>query len=144
MASVNKVILIGNLGHAPEVRYTPGGQAIANFNVATNEKWKGKDGQDQTKTEWHKIVVWGTSAENCGKYLSKGSPVYLEGRLQTREWEDKKTGDKSYTTEIVASHVQFLGSPNKGHEQSHGVETRYQENGDQQQTLLPTNDDSPF
>jgi len=108
MASVNKVILIGNLGSDPEVRYTPSGAAVANFNIATNENWKDKNGQDQERTEWHKIVVWGKQAENCGEFLSKGRTVYIEGRLQTRDWTDKE-GNKRYTTEIVANTVQFLG-----------------------------------
>ncbi|MFO1520302.1 MAG: single-stranded DNA-binding protein [bacterium] len=109
-ASVNKVILIGNLGTDPEVRYTPSGSAVANFNIATNENWKGKDGQDQERTEWHKIVVWGKLAELCGEYLAKGRTVYVEGRLQTRSWDDKD-GNKRYTTEIVANTIQFLGGP---------------------------------
>lgn len=109
-ASVNKVILVGNLGQDPEVRYTPSGSAVANFSIATNESWKSKDGQDQERTEWHKIVVWGKQAENCGEYLSKGRTVYIEGRLQTRSWDDKE-GVKRYTTEIVANTVQFLGGP---------------------------------
>ena len=109
MASVNKVILIGNLGSNPEVKYTPSGQAVSSFSIATNEKWKDKDGQFQEKTEWHRIVVWGKQAENCGKYLSKGKPVYIEGRLQTREWKDKD-GQKKYTTEVVAQSIQFLGA----------------------------------
>lgn len=113
MASVNKVILIGNLGSNPEVRYTPSGQAVASFNIATNERWTDKSGQAQEKTEWHKIVVWGKQAENCAEYLSKGRPVYIEGRLQTREWNDKE-GQKRYTTEIVAQTVQFLGSTQGG------------------------------
>ncbi len=111
MASVNKVILIGNLGKDPEVRFTPSGQAVATFSIATNEGWKGKDGQDQERTEWHRIVVWGKQAENCGEYLSKGRTVYIEGRLQTREWTDKE-GQKRYTTEVVANNfggVVFLG-----------------------------------
>jgi single-strand DNA-binding protein len=107
--SVNKVILVGNLGVKPEIRYTPGGQAVANFRIATNERWGGRDGQPaQERTEWHNIVVWGKTAENCGKYLDKGRQVYIEGRLQTREWQDKE-GQKRYTTEIVAQTVQFLG-----------------------------------
>jgi single-strand DNA-binding protein len=109
-ASVNKVILIGNLGSDPELRYTPTSQAVANFNIATNESWKDKSGQDQEKTEWHKIVVWGKLAELCGEYLSKGRTVYVEGRLQTRDWTDKE-GNKRYTTEIVANTIQFLGAP---------------------------------
>lgn len=105
--SVNKVILIGNLGSDPELRYTQSGQAVANFNIATNERWNDKDGQTQERTEWHKIVVWGRQAENCEKYLSKGRQVYIEGRLQTRDWEDRD-GNKRYTTEVVAQSVQFL------------------------------------
>lgn len=104
---VNKVIIIGNLGADPELRYTQAGQAVANFRVATNERWTDKDGQTQERTEWHRIVVWGRQAENCEKYLSKGRQVYVEGRLQTREWDDKD-GNKRHTTEVVASSVQFL------------------------------------
>lgn len=105
---VNKVILIGNLGADPEVRFTPGGQAVANFRIATNESWTDKNGQKQERTEWHRIVVWGKLAELCGEYLKKGRQAYVEGRLQTREWTDKE-GKKNYTTEIVANTVQFLG-----------------------------------
>ncbi len=113
--SVNKVILVGNLGSDPELRYTQGGQAVANFNIATNERWTDKGGETQERTEWHKIVVWGRQAENCEKYLSKGRQVYIEGRLQTRDWEDRD-GNKRYTTEIVAQNVQFLsgGGPSAG------------------------------
>ncbi len=103
-SGVNKVILIGNLGKDPEVRYTPGGQAVANFTIATNENWTDKQGQKQERTEWHRIVVWGKAAENCGEYLSKGRQVYIEGRLQTREWINKE-GQKQYTTEVVANPV---------------------------------------
>lgn len=111
MASgVNKVILIGRLGNDPEVRYTSNGGAVANFNMATNESWTDKQGQKQERTEWHKIVVWGKLGELCGQYLSKGRQAYVEGRLQTREWQDKE-GNKRYTTEIVAQGVQFLGGP---------------------------------
>ena len=108
---VNKVILVGNLGKDPEVRYTPGGQAVANFNIATNESWTDKAGQKQERTEWHRIVVWGKAAELCGEYLSKGRQVYIEGKLQTREWTNKE-GQKQYSTEVVASPVGgvvFLG-----------------------------------
>ena len=107
MASVNKVILIGNLGRDPELRYTPGGQAVANFTLATNERFTTKDGAKQERTEWHRIVAWGRTGELCAQYLSKGRSVYLEGRLQTREWEDKE-GQKRQTTEVVAQTVQFL------------------------------------
>jgi len=109
MASVNKVILIGNLGNDPDLKYTPSGAAVANFSIATKESWKSKEGTQETKTEWHKIVAWGKLAEICGEYLAKGRPVYIEGKLQTREWTDKD-GGKRYTTEIVAQAVQFLGS----------------------------------
>jgi single-strand DNA-binding protein len=104
MAGLNKVMLIGNLGKDPEVRYTPGGQAVANFNIATNESWTDKAGQKQERTEWHRIVVWGKAAELCGEYLSKGRQVYIEGKLQTREWTNKE-GQKQYSTEVVASPV---------------------------------------
>jgi single-strand DNA-binding protein len=106
---VNKAIILGNLGKDPEVRFTPGGQAVANFTIATNESWKDKNGQQQERTEWHRIVVWGKLAELCGEYLKKGRQAYVEGRIQTREWQDKE-GKKNYTTEIVANQVQFLGS----------------------------------
>ena len=108
MAGVNKVILIGNLGKDPELRYTPGGQAVASFSLATGEKWRDKDGNLQDRTEWHNIVVWGRMAENAKEYLSKGRPVYIEGRIQTRSWDDKD-GNKRYTTEIVTQRMQFLG-----------------------------------
>jgi single-strand DNA-binding protein len=110
---VNKVILLGNLGADPEVRFTPGGQAVANFRVATNESWTDKQGQKQERTEWHRIVVWGKLAELCGEYLKKGRQAYVEGRLQTREWNDKE-GKKNYTTEVVAQTVQFLGGRAEG------------------------------
>lgn len=109
MASVNKVILVGNLGSDPEVKYLPSGMAVANFNIATTEKWTGKDGNPGEKTEWHRIVVFGKTAENCQKYLKKGRQIYVEGRIQTREWNDKE-GNKRTTTEIVANQVTFLGS----------------------------------
>ncbi|HEX9813357.1 MAG TPA: single-stranded DNA-binding protein [Myxococcota bacterium] len=108
MASVNKVILVGNLGRDPELRYIPSGQAVANFTLATNERWRDKDGNNQERTEWHRIVVWGKSAENCAQFLQKGRSVYIEGKLQTQEWEDKE-GNKRKTTEVVAQTVQFLG-----------------------------------
>ena len=108
MASVNKVILVGNLGRDPELRYIPSGQAVANFSLATSDRWRDKEGNNQERTEWHRIVVWGKSAENCAQYLQKGRSVYIEGRLQTREWEDKD-GNKRQTTETIAQTVQFLG-----------------------------------
>ncbi len=113
MASVNKVILVGNLGNDPEVRFMPSGGAVANFNIATTEKWTGKDGQPGERTEWHRIVVYGKQAENCKEYLRKGRQVYVEGRLQTREW-DNKEGQKQKTTEVIATAVVFLGSGGGG------------------------------
>lgn len=113
MGSVNKAILIGNLGRDPELRYTQGGKAVANFTLATNEVWSGQDGQKNERTEWHRIVCWGKTAEHCSQYLSKGRTVYVEGRIQTREWEDKE-GNKRQTTEIVAQNVTFLGGPRGG------------------------------
>lgn len=111
---INKVILIGNLGADPEVRFTQGGQAVANFRIATSESWTDKQsGQKTEKTEWHRIVVWGKLAELCGEYLKKGRQCYVEGRLQTREWTDKE-GKKNYTTEVVANTVQFLGGGGGG------------------------------
>lgn len=107
--SVNKAILVGRLGSNPEIRYTSGGTAVANFNVATSEHWNDKEGQKQERTEWHRIVVWSKLAETCNQYLTKGKEVYVEGRLQTRQWEDQN-GNKRYTTEIVATTVRFLGS----------------------------------
>ncbi len=109
MAGVNKVILVGNLGKDPELRNTTSGTSVCEFSIATGEKWKGKDGQMQERTEWHRIIVWGPLGETCAKFLSKGRQVYLEGRIQTRSWEDKD-GNKRYTTEIVAREVQFLGT----------------------------------
>lgn len=110
MAGINKVILIGNLGRDPELRYTQNGQAVVNFSLATTENWKDKSGERVERTEWHRIVAWGRTAELCAQYLSKGRTVYIEGRLQTNEWEDRE-GQKRKTTEIVATTVQFLGGP---------------------------------
>jgi single-strand DNA-binding protein len=107
MASVNKVILMGNLGRDPEVRYMPNGEAVANFSIATTENWKDKAGNAQSKTEWHNIVLYRRLAEVAGEYLKKGRPVYIEGRLQTREWE--KDGVKRYSTEIIGDSMQLLG-----------------------------------
>jgi single-strand DNA-binding protein len=109
MSGVNKVIIVGRLGGDPEVRYTPGGQAVAKLSVATSENWTGKDGNKQERTEWHRVVVWGKMAEVVGQHLTKGRQVYVEGRLQTRSWDDKTSGQKRYATEIVANTVQFLG-----------------------------------
>lgn len=115
MASVNKVILIGNLGRDPEVRYMPSGDAVANISIATTETWKDKNGEKQEKTEWHRVAMFGKTAEVAGEYLKKGSQVYIEGRLETRKWTDKE-GQERYTTEIRADRMQMLGSRSGGSE----------------------------
>jgi single-strand DNA-binding protein len=106
---VNKVILVGNLGRDPEVRSTPSGQPVASFTLATNRKWKDKNGQRQEQTEWHQIVCWGRQAEVAGQYLTKGKQIYVEGRLQTRSWEDRQSGEKRYKTEVICENFQMLG-----------------------------------
>ena len=115
MASVNKVILIGNLGKDPEVRYLPSGDAVANISIATTETWKDKGGEKQEKTEWHRVSMFSKLAEIAGEYLKKGSQVYIEGRLETRKWTDKE-GHERYTTEIRADRMQMLGSRSGGSE----------------------------
>lgn len=104
---INKAILIGNLGRDPEQRYTQAGKAVTSFSIATTERWKDKEGQQQEQTEWHNIVAWDRLAEICSEYLSKGSRVYIEGKLQTRKWQDKDGSDR-YTTEIVAKEMKML------------------------------------
>jgi single-strand DNA-binding protein len=113
MASVNKVILIGNLGRDPETRYTTGGDAVTNLNIATSETWKDKAGEKQEKTEWHRVVLFGRQAEIAGEYLKKGRSVYIEGRLQTKKYTDKD-GVEKYSTEIVGDRMQLLGSKDGG------------------------------
>src|SRR5881394_2815786 len=113
MGSVNKVILVGNLGRDSELRYTPGGAAVATLNLATTEVWNDKQGQKQEKTEWHRIVLWGKQAESLQEYLTKGKQIYVEGRLQTRQWNDKD-GIKRYTTEIKTDRVTLLGGAGRG------------------------------
>ena len=119
MASVNKVILIGNLGRDPELRFTKDGRPVTNFTLATNERWRDKQGNSQERTEWHRIVVWDKQAENCAQYLQKGRSAYIEGRIQTRDWEDKD-GNKRQTTEVVALQVTFLGGRGDGAGRSGG------------------------
>ena len=109
MASVNKVILLGNLGRDPETRYTTGGDAVTNLSIATSEQWKDKSGEKQERTEWHRVVLFGRQAEIAGEYLKKGRSVYVEGRLKTRKWQDKDGAEK-YTTEVIAEQMQLLGS----------------------------------
>lgn len=113
MASVNKAIIVGNLGRDPEVKYTPSGTAVTNFSVATTDRWRDKDGNNQERTEWHRIVAFDKLAEVCGEYLAKGRAVYVEGNIRTRSWDDRE-GNKRYTTEIVARTVQFLSPRGEG------------------------------
>src|SRR5688572_20431005 len=113
MGSVNKVILVGNLGRDSELRYTPGGSPVATLNMATTEVWNDKSGQRQEKTEWHRVVLWGKQAESLQEYLTKGKQIYVEGRLQTRQWDDKD-GNKRYTTEIKADRITLLGGGGGG------------------------------
>src|SRR3984885_9239095 len=112
--SINKVILIGNLGKDPEVKHTPQGTAVAKIALATNERFKDKDGQWQDRTEWHNVVLWARLAEIAGEYLKKGGKVYIEGRLQTRSWDDKQTNQKKWMTEVVASDLVLLGGRGEG------------------------------
>ncbi len=136
MAGVNKVILVGNLGKDPEVKYTAGGVPVANFTIATSEKWTDKNGEKQERTEWHRIVAWRKLAEICGEYMSKGKQVYIEGKLQTRSWEDKD-GQTRYTTEIMADNIVLLGR--KGQEGQESGDKSSAENDDH-----IDDDDIPF
>ncbi len=117
MAGVNKVIIVGRLGTDPDVKTVSGNQTVARLSIATSDNWTDREGQRQERTEWHRVVVWGKLAEICGKHLSKGRQVYVEGRLQTRSWEDQQ-GQKRYSTEIVANTVQFLGAAGEQREAS--------------------------
>lgn len=143
MSGVNKVILIGRLGADPEVKTVSGGQTVARLSVATSENWTDREGQKQERTEWHRVVVWGKLAELCGKYLSKGRQLYLEGRLQTRSWEDQQ-GQKRYTTEIVANTVQFLsgGQPSASSSASSGNDFGAQDFGPE--PSFDNSDEIPF
>lgn len=138
MASVNKVILVGNLGANPELRYTPSGKAVATFSVATREQWTNKDGEKSERTEWHRIVAWARLGEICGEYLHKGSQVYIEGRLQTRAWEDRD-GNKRYTTEVIAQTMQMLGAPAKV-----GTAASVEERFPVEEPISIPDDDIPF
>src|SRR6187431_1155079 len=129
MGSVNKVILVGNLGRDAELRYTPGGAAVATLNMATTEVWNDKGGQRQEKTEWHRVVVWGKQAESLSEYLTKGKQIYIEGRLQTRQWDDKD-GNKRYTTEIRGDRVVLLGGGGGGGARGGGGVSRSSGGGD--------------
>jgi single-strand DNA-binding protein len=149
MAGINKAILIGNLGADPEVRYMQDGTAVASFNIATSEAWKDKaSGEKREKTEWHRIVAFRRLGEICGEYLSKGKQVYIEGRIQTRQWEDKE-GIKRYTTEIVASQMQMLGSKDDSYANNRGTGFRRDETAQDQSAPGPgfpgePDDDIPF
>lgn len=122
MASVNKAIIVGNLGRDPDMRYTQSGEAVCNFNIATTETWKDKSGQKQEQTEWHRISIFGKLAEIAGQYLKKGSSVYIEGRIQTRKWTDKE-GQERQTTEIRADRMQMLGGREEKPQQSKQIQS---------------------
>jgi single-strand DNA-binding protein len=143
MMSVNKVILVGRLGADPEKLVTGNGRSVAKFNLATSETWKDSGGQRQERTQWHKIVVWGPQADTCAQYLSKGRQVYIEGRLQTREWNDKE-GNKRYTTEVVAQNVQFLGSKPNGERDTAGFSSQPEADTTPQFDVGTGPDDVPF
>jgi len=141
--TVNKVILLGRLGADPELRYTPGGAAVATISVATNMVWKDKDGNQQDKTEWHRVVAWRRTAEFLGEYVKKGALIYVEGRLETRNWEDKD-GVKRYTTEVIADSIETVG----GRKDDRGAadmpaQDSQQSSGDDKE-VPPPEDDLPF
>jgi single-strand DNA-binding protein len=137
-ASLNKVMLIGNLGAKPEYKTLPSGQSVCEMRIATSETYNDKNHQRQERTEWHRVKAWGKTAENCAQYLDKGRSIYVEGRLETRSWDDKKTGEKRYATEIVASSVVFLGGGSGKAKTDNGAPP-------QEPVLLPSLDDEiPF
>ena len=144
---INKATIVGRLGQDPETRFTQGGTAVCNFSVATDERWKDASGEQKEHTEWHRIVVWGKLAENCQKYLTKGRQVYVEGKIKTREWEDRD-GNKRHTTEIIASEVKFLGSKGEGGGSSSGephADSAYADSGSSGGEDQSFNDDDiPF
>lgn len=138
---LNKAMLIGNLGRDPEMRHTASGSAVCTFSMATNESWV-KDGERQERTEWHNIVTWDKLAEICERYLSKGSKVYVEGRIQTRSWDDKTTGQKKYMTEIVADQMMMLDSPGGGRAGESGPAAQSHPSDEEYATdTLPDSDD---
>ena len=147
MGSVNKVILLGNRGRDAELRYTPGGAAVATLNLATTEVWNDKNQQRQEKTEWHRVVLWGKQAESLQEYLTKGKQIYVEGRLQTRQWDDKD-GNKRYTTEIKADRITLLGGGGGGGRGASmdrgGSSTSHAGGGDEPPMEPITDDDIPF
>jgi single-strand DNA-binding protein len=123
--SLNKVLLLGNLGKDPEVRYTSSGKAVATFTIATSQQWRDQDGNDQERTEWHRVVAWGRLGEICGEYLSKGKQVFIEGRIQSREWEDQE-GNKRTTVEIIANDMIMLGGGSPSQSRSSGESQKRQ------------------
>jgi single-strand DNA-binding protein len=139
--SLNKVMLIGNLGKDPELRFTPQGRAVARFSLATSESWTDQQGQKQDRTEWHNIVVWGKQAETCGQYLSKGRQVFIEGSIRSRQYDDKE-GQKRYITEVIAQRVQFLGG-GRGEGGGRGVGPGGG-GGEDAPAPVPEDDDIPF
>jgi len=155
MGSVNKVILVGNLGADPDLKYTPSNRPVCNLSVATNEVWKDKSGEKQERVEWHRVNVWGDQAENCQKFLAKGRMVYIEGKLQTRKWQDKEGKDR-YTTEIIADRVVFLGGGDGESRQGAGQQSsgkrgwgegqgsRAQHREERASNPPPVDDDVPF
>jgi single-strand DNA-binding protein len=145
--SVNKVILVGNLGKDPEVRYTPNGLAVANITIATTEVWKDKaSGENQERTEWHRVAMYSRLAEITGEYLRKGSKVFIEGRLQTRKWQDKTTGQDRYTTEIIADTLEMLGKASGGSDMpaSSSSSSKSADNSAQPEPTDSFDDDIPF
>jgi len=145
MGSVNKVILVGNLGRDAELRYTPGGAAVATINMATTETWNDKSGQRQEKTEWHRVILWGKTAESLTEYLTKGKQIYVEGKLQTRQWDDKD-GNKRYTTEIRGDRIVLLGGGGGGggRQQTRSTSTSVGEDQMAEPVSELTDDDIPF
>ena len=139
---VNKVILVGNLGRDPEVRSTPSGKPVATFSLATNRKWKDQSGNRQEETEWHNVVCWGRQAEIAGQYLTKGKQIYVEGRLQTRSWDDKQSGEKKYRTEVICQNFQMLGARGGHDGGSQGASSSSGPPADFQ--AQPEDDDIPF
>lgn len=140
---MNKVILLGRLGGDPELKYLNSGSAVANFTLATNENYTDKQGQKVQKAEWHRIVVFGKTAEHCAQYLKKGSQALIEGKLQTRSWEDKQSGGKRYMTEIVAFNVQFLSRPSGTQTQNDEPETQWT-TPENAPAAVGANEDLPF
>jgi single-strand DNA-binding protein len=143
MGTVNKVILVGNLGRDAELRYTPAGAAVATLSLATTEVWNDKGGQRQEKTEWHRVVLWGKQAETLNEYLMKGKQIYVEGRLQTREWNDKD-GNKRYTTEIRGDRIVLLGGGGGGGRREAPGRMPQESTEPHEQAVPVTDDDIPF